>query len=97
MKKRIGVWVRDSTIHQQQSESPEHHLQKVKMYAELKDWEIAEEYHPEAVSGKSVIDHHQAQRRCEIFKVGILKLLSSLKLHCFAYNVKELLEFSKHF
>lgn len=97
MKKRVGVWIRLSTKHQQQSDSPEHHLQKAKMYAELKEWEIVEEYHLEAVSGKSVIDHHEAQRMMRDIQSGHVEGLIFSKIARFARNVKELLEFSEHF
>jgi site-specific DNA recombinase len=97
MKKRVGVWIRVSTKHQQQSDSPEHHLQKAKMYAELKEWEIVEEYHLEAVSGKSVIDHHEAQRMMRDIQSGHIEALIFSKIARFARNVKELLEFSEHF
>lgn len=32
MKKRVGVWIRVPTKTQQSSDSPEHHLEKAKMY-----------------------------------------------------------------
>ncbi|MCI2230304.1 recombinase family protein [Polaribacter sp. MSW13] len=97
MKKRIGVWIRVSTKLQQNSDSPEHHLQKAKMYAELKEWEIVEEYHLEAVSGKSVISHHEAQRMMRDIQSGHIDALIFSKISRLARNVKELLEFSDHF
>ena len=97
MKKRVGVWIRVSTKLQQSSDSPEHHLQKAKMYAELKDWEIVEEYHLEAVSGKSVISHHEAQRMMRDIQSGHIEALIFSKISRLARNVKELLEFSDIF
>jgi len=97
MKKRVGVWIRVSTKLQQSSDSPEHHLQKAKMYVELKDWEIVEEYHLEAVSGKSVISHHEAQRMLRDIQSGHIEGLIFSKISRLARNVKELLEFSDHF
>ncbi|MCL7753064.1 recombinase family protein [Polaribacter sp. Z022] len=97
MKKRVGVWIRVSTKLQQNSDSPEHHLQKAKMYADLKEWEIAEEYHLEAVSGKSVMAHHEAQRMLRDIQSGHIQGLIFSKIARLARNVKELLEFSDHF
>ncbi len=62
MSKRIGIWIRVSTEDQVQSDSPEHHEHRAKAYAEVKGWIVAEIYHLEAVSDKSVINHQEAQR-----------------------------------
>jgi len=97
MKKRVGVWIRVSTKLQQNSDSPEHHLEKAKMYADLKEWDIIEEYHLEAVSGKSVMPHHEAQRMLRDIQSGHIEGLIFSKIARLARNVKELLEFSDHF
>ncbi len=55
--KNVGVWIRVSTEDQARGESPEHHEQRARMYAQVKGWEVIEVYHLEAVSGKSVIEH----------------------------------------
>ena len=47
MNKRVGIWIRVSTEDQKRGDSPEHHLEKAKMYADLKEWDIVEEYHLE--------------------------------------------------
>ncbi|WP_170063303.1 recombinase family protein [Polaribacter porphyrae] len=91
------MWIRVSTKLQQNSDSPEHHLQKAKMYADLKEWEIVEEYHLEAVSGKSVMAHHEAQRMLRDIQNGQIEGLIFSKIARLARNVKELLEFSDHF
>lgn len=96
-KKRVGVWIRVSSKLQQNSDSPEHHLERAKMYADLKDWKIVEEYHLEAVSGKSVMPHHEAQRMLRDIQSGHIDGLIFSKIARLARNVKELLEFSDHF
>jgi len=68
--KRIGIWIRVSTEDQKRGDSPEHHLQRAKQYAGLKEWEVVEEYHLEAVSGKSVMSHPEAQRMLIDIKRG---------------------------
>lgn len=60
--KVVGIWIRVSTEDQAQSESPEHHEKRARLYAESKGWNIKEVYHLEAVSGKSVIGHAECQR-----------------------------------
>jgi hypothetical protein len=47
---------------QAQGDSPAHHEARAKMFAAAKEWEVREVYHLEAVSGKSVMDHPEAQR-----------------------------------
>lgn len=96
-KKRVAVWIRVSSKQQQNSDSPEHHLERAKMYADLKEWEIVEEYHLEAVSGKSVMGHHEAQRMLRDIASGHIQGLIFSKVARLARNVKELLEFSEHF
>ena len=68
--KRVGIWIRVSTEDQKRGDSPEHHLQRAKQYAELKEWQVVEEYHLEAVSGKSVMSHPEAQRMLIDIKRG---------------------------
>ncbi|MDD3711814.1 MAG: recombinase family protein, partial [Patescibacteria group bacterium] len=58
----VGIWIRVSTEDQAKGESPEHHEKRARYYAESKSWQIKEVYHLEAVSGKSVINHPEAQR-----------------------------------
>ncbi len=60
--KSVGIWIRVSTEDQAKGESPEHHERRARFYAESKDWKVKEVYHLEAVSGKSVKDHPEAQR-----------------------------------
>ncbi len=67
------------------------------MYAELKGWNIVELYDLSGVSGKSVIDHPEAQRMLQDVVSGKIQALIFSKLARLARNVRELLEISDHF
>ncbi|MBS1733248.1 MAG: recombinase family protein [Bacteroidetes bacterium] len=95
--KSIGIWIRVSTEMQVESESPEHHEKRARLYAEAKGWEVIEVYRLEAVSGKSVIDHPEAKRMLQDVKQGKISALIFSKLARLARNTKELLEFADFF
>jgi len=97
MKNRIGIWIRVSTEDQKRGDSPEHHLERAKIYANMKDWGVVEEYHLEAISGKSVLYHPEAQRMINDVKRGHIKGLIFSKIARLARNTKELLEFAELF
>lgn len=97
MKKRIGIWIRVSTEEQSKGDSPEHHEERAKMYANLQDWKIIETYHLEAVSGKSVMQHPEAQRMLKDIKSGHIDGLIFSKLARLARNTRELLDFADIF
>jgi site-specific DNA recombinase len=97
MKKRIGIWIRVSTEEQAKGDSPEHHEERARMYAKIQDWNIIETYHLEAVSGKSVIHHPEAQRMLKDIKNGHIDGLIFSKLARLARNTRELLDFSDIF
>ena len=44
MNKKVGIWVRVSTDEQAQGASPEHHIERAKGYAQLKEWDVVEIY-----------------------------------------------------
>src|SRR5882757_395803 len=93
-QKNIGIWIRVSTEMQVDSESPEHHEKRGRLYAEAKDWNVVEVYRLEAVSGKSVIEHPEAKRMLDDVKKGKISALIFSKLARLARNTKELLEFA---
>ena len=95
--KAVGIWIRVSTEDQAKGESPEHHEKRARYYAESKGWDIKEVYHLEAVSGKSVKDHPEAQRMLLDIKRGHITGLIFSKLARLARNTKELLEFADFF
>jgi site-specific DNA recombinase len=95
--KPIGIWIRVSTEDQAQGESPKHHEIRAISYAESRGWKVAEVYHLEGVSGKSVMDHAETKRMmADVRQKRIAGLIFS-KLARLARNTKELLEFSEFF
>lgn len=58
----MGIWIRVSTEDQVRGESPEHHEKRARAYAEAKGGELVEVFRLDAVSGKAVIAHPEAQR-----------------------------------
>jgi site-specific DNA recombinase len=95
--KSVGIWIRVSTEDQAQGDAPETHEKRARLYAEAKAWHVAETYHLEAVSGKSVIEHPEAKRMLNDIKKGTITGLIFSKLARLARNTKELLEFADYF
>ena len=97
-KKRVGIWIRVSTEMQTNTDSPEHHEQRARMFSEqLKGWTVCEVYRLDAVSGKSVMAHPETQRMLADIRRGHITGLVFSKLARLARNTKELLEFSEIF
>lgn len=96
-QKRVGIWIRVSTDMQVQGDSPEHHEERAKTYAKLRGWEVVEVYRLEAVSGKTVIHHAEAQRMLKDVRSGHITGLVFSKLARLARSTKELLEFAEIF
>lgn len=95
--KRVGIWLRVSTVDQVKGESPEHHEQRGRAYALLKDWNVVEVYRLDAVSGRTVKEHPEAKRMLADIKAGHISGLIFSKLARLARNTKELLEFADFF
>lgn len=95
--KSVGIWIRVSTEDQAQGESPAHHLERAKAYAQARGWTVKEVYDLAGVSGKSVKEHPEAQRMLKDVKRGHITGLIFSKLARLARNTKELLEFSDYF
>lgn len=95
--KEVGVWVRVSTEDQVRGESPEHHERRARLYAEAKGWKVVELYRLEAVSGKAVMAHPEAQRMLADIRSGRITALVFSKLARLARNTRELLEFAEIF
>ena len=95
--KAVGIWIRVSTEEQAQGDSPEHHEQRARYYAEAKGWQVKELYQLEAVSGKAVMGHPEAQRMLRDIKSGRITGLIFSKLARLARNTRELLEFADLF
>jgi site-specific DNA recombinase len=95
--KRIGIFIRVSTEMQVKDDSPEHHEQRARYYAQAMGWTILETYQLDAVSGKSVMQHPETQRMLRDIKSGHITALVFSKLARLARNTIELLEFSNIF
>ena len=95
--KSVGVWLRVSTEDQVKGESLEHHEERARQYAKLKGWQIAEVYRLDAVSGRSVMGHPEAQRMLSDIRAGMITGLVFSKLARLARNTRELLEFAEVF
>jgi site-specific DNA recombinase len=95
--KQVGIWIRVSTEDQVKGESPEHHEQRARFYAQAKGWEVTEVYHLEAVSGKSVMEHSETKRMLKDIESEKITGLIFSKLARLARNTKELLELADIF
>ena len=92
--KVVGIWIRVSTEDQARGESPEHHERRARAYAEARGWTVAEVFRLDAVSGKSVMGHPEAQRMLGLVRSGALTGLVFSKLARLARNTRELLDFA---
>jgi site-specific DNA recombinase len=95
--KQVGIWIRVSTEDQAKGESPEHHEQRARFYAQAKGWQVKEVYHLEAISGKSVMEQPETKRMLKDIANGNISGLIFSKLARLARNTKELLEFADIF
>jgi site-specific DNA recombinase len=97
IEKRVGIWIRVSTEDQAQGESPAHHEQRARYYAQARGWEVINVYHLEGVSGKAVSDHPETKRMLADIKRGHITGLIFSKLARLARNTRELLDFADLF
>ncbi|RJX18442.1 MAG: recombinase family protein [Desulforudis sp.] len=95
--KRVGIWVRVSTEDQARGESPEHHEQRARYYAQSKNWKVVEHYNLSGVSGKSVLEHPEAKRMIADIQSGHISGLIFSKLARIARNTRELLDIADIF
>ncbi len=97
MKKQAGIWIRVSTEDQAKGESPEHHEMRVRMYAEIKDWDVVAVYHLEAVSGKTVLNHPETQKMLKDISIDKISGIIFSKIARLARNTQELLQLADIF
>ena len=98
--KEVGVWIRVSTEDSAKGESPEHHLERAKLYAAARGWTVKEVYDLAGLkgwSGKTVKDHPEAKRMLADVKRGHITGLIFSKLARLARNTRELLDFADYF
>jgi site-specific DNA recombinase len=96
-RKQVGIWVRVSTDLKSQEESPAHHEQRARYYAESKGWVVGAVYSLEGMSGKSVSDYPQTKQMKSDIETGKITGLIFSKLARLARNTRELLDFSDFF
>jgi site-specific DNA recombinase len=96
-KPTVGIWIRVSTEDQARGESPQHHEARGRMYAESRGWQVVEVYDLAGVSGKSVMEHPEAQRMLRDVRAGRISALIFSKLARLARNTRELLDFADIF
>ena len=95
--KAVGIWIRVSTEDQVRGESPDVHEKRARMYAEARGWRTLEIYRLEAVSGKTVMQHPEAQRMLADIRSGRISGLIFSKIARLARNTRELLDFADAF
>ncbi|MEK7795668.1 MAG: recombinase family protein [Candidatus Hydrogenedentota bacterium] len=95
--KRVGIWIRVSTEDQARGESPQHHEQRARYYAEAKGWQVIEVYHLEGVSGKAVKEHPESKRMLADLDRGTITGLIFSKLARLARSTRDLLDFADIF
>jgi site-specific DNA recombinase len=95
--KQVGIWIRVSTDMQVRDESPEIHEERARCYTQAKGWDVVEVYRLDAVSGKTVMHHPEAQRMLKDIRSGRITGLVFSKLARLARSTKELLEFADIF
>lgn len=95
--KDVGIWIRVSTDDQARGESPEHHEERARMYAEMKGWNVKTVYNLAGVSGKSVMENPETQRMIADIQRGYISGLIFSKIARLARNTKQLLEFADIF
>jgi len=93
----VGIWIRVSTEDQAKGESPQHHEERARGYANAKGWIVKELYDLAGVSGKSVMEHPEAKRMLADIRRGHITGLIFSKLARLARNTRELLDFADRF
>lgn len=95
--KSVGLWIRVSHEDSVNSESPEVHEKRGRLYAEAKGWEVKEMYRLDAKSGKSVMDYPETAKMLSDIKSGKISGLIFSKLARLSRNTTELLSFAEIF
>ena len=97
MNKPVGIWIRVSTEDQAKGESPEHHEERARAYAQSRGWQVKEVYDLAGQSGKAVMQHPEAKRMMKDVERGHVTGLVFSKLARLSRNRRELEDFSDFF
>lgn len=95
--KNIGIWIRVSSEEQAKGESPHHHLERGKNYAQSRGWTVAEVYDLAGQSGKAVMEHPEAKRMMKDIERGHITGLVFSKLARLSRNLREVQDFGDFF
>lgn len=95
--RNVGIWIRVSTEEQAKGEAPELHLERAKMYATARGWNIVEVYDLAGQSGKAVMEHPEAKRMMADVKRGHIQALLFSKLARLSRNLREVQDFGDFF
>jgi site-specific DNA recombinase len=95
--KNIGIWIRVSTQDQAEGDSPEHHEQRARSYAQSKGWNVKEVYNLAGQSGKAVMQHAEAKRMMKDIERRHVTGLVFSKLARLSRNRRELEDFVDYF
>jgi site-specific DNA recombinase len=94
----VAIFVRVSTLDQKNNtDSVEIHIERGKMYANSKGWNVVKVYNLAGVSGKSTIKHKQTLQMFEDVRTSKVQGIIISSLSRLARNTSELLEYSKFF
>jgi len=97
LNKPVGIWIRVSTEDQAKGESPEHHEERARAYAQSRGWQVKEVYDLAGQSGKAVMQHPEAKRMMKDVERGHVTGLVFSKLARLSRNRRELEDFSDFF
>jgi len=95
--KAVGIWIRVSTEDQANGESPEHHEERARSYAQSRGWQVKEVYDLAGQSGKAVMQHPEAKRMMKDIERGHVSGLVFSKLARLSRNRRELEDFADFF
>lgn len=95
---KVGLFIRVSTLDQvNNTDSVDTHIERGKLYAKSRGWDVIEIYNLAGVSGKSTIKHKQTIKMFDDIKSGKIEGVIISSLSRLARNTSELLEYSKFF
>src|SRR5436853_7045164 len=93
LNKPVGIWIRVSTEDQANGESPEHHEERARSYADSRGWQVKEVYDLAGQSGKAVMQHPEAKRMMKDVERGHVSGLGVSTLARPSRNRRELEDF----
>ena len=96
-KMDVALFIRVSTTDQAQSDSPEIHEQRGRLYAESQNWNVVKVYKLLGVSGKTTFNHKESVMMREDIMLGRVQGVIISSLSRLARNTSELLEYSSFF